>query len=51
MSEFLTAFTRPSRTSQSERYAMRASLMSQEGTRMRFTGGLKKSQGIGEHSN
>ena len=42
MNDYINSFLRPKKTSQSERYAIRSSLKSQDTMRMRFTGGLKK---------
>lgn len=45
MIEYINSCTRPknvSQTSQSERYALRASLRTQDTHRMRLTGGLKR---------
>ena len=42
MNAYILSFLRPKKTSQSERYAIRSNLKSQDTTRMRFTGGLKK---------
>ena len=42
MNNYLYTTLRPKQTSQSERQGLRANLKSQDTTRMRFTGGVKK---------
>ena len=42
MVDYINSCTRPKNTSQSERYALRSSLRTQDTHRMRLTGGLKR---------
>lgn len=50
MNNYLISEERVKKTSQSERYSIRSSLRTQDGHRMRFTGGLKKSINVPKES-